>query len=417
MKIERNLYLRKLADCRHNGMIKVITGMRRCGKSYLLFRLFREYLLQEGIDKQHIIQIAFDIRRNTPLRNPDKLCAHVESQIKDSGMYYILLDEVQMLEDFESVLNEFLHYDNVDVYVTGSNSKFLSSDIITEFRGRGYEIHIQPLSFAEYLPAHGGAPFKAWEDYLRYGGLPFLLSLRTDEQKSNYLKSLFEEVYKKDILERNKVRYPSELESVIDILSSAVGSLTNPYNLSKSFLSLVKKKIAPATIARYCKYLEEAFLVSKAKRYDIKGKCYISTPFKYYFEDIGLRNAHLNFRQNEENHLMENIIYNELRLRGYNVDVGVIGLRNRDTTGKQQRTELEVDFVANQGSRRYYLQSAFRIYDDAKREQENRPLRQIADSFKKIIVTGEYGKPWHNNDGFLMVNIHDFLLNPRSMEL
>lgn len=391
--------------------------MRRCGKSYLLFRLFREYLLKEGIDEQHIIQVALDIRRNAPLRNPDQLCTHVESQIKDSGMYYILLDEVQMLEDFESVLNEFLHYDNMDVYVTGSNSKFLSSDIITEFRGRGYEIHIQPLSFAEYLPAHGGEPLKAWGDYLRYGGLPFLLSLKTDEQKSNYLKSLFEEVYKKDILERNKLRNPSELENVIDILSSAVGSLTNPYNLSNSFLSLVKKKIAPATIARYCKHLEEAFLVSKAKRYDIKGKRYISTPFKYYFEDTGLRNAHLNFRQNEENHLMENIIYNELRLRGYNVDVGIIGLRDRNTNGKQQRTELEVDFVANQGSRRYYLQSAFRIYDDEKREQENRPLRQIDDSFKKIIVTGEHTKPWHNNDGFLIVNILDFLLNPNSLEL
>lgn len=417
MNILRDLHLQKLIDSRHNKLIKVITGMRRCGKSYLLFKLFREYLLSDNIDAQHIIQVAFDIRRNKHLRNPDKLCEHVESQLKDNKMHYVLLDEIQMLDDFEAVLNEFLQYDNIDVYVTGSNAKFLSSDIITEFRGRGYEIHIQPLSFAEYLPAYNGNIFAAWDDYLRYGGLPFLFSLKTEEQKANYLKSLFEEVYQKDILERNKIRNPAELEAIVDILASALGSLSNPYKLSNSFLSLAKKKISPATVARYCKYLEDAFLLSKGKRYDLKGKRYISTPYKYYFEDLGLRNAHLNFRQHEENHLMENVIYNELRLRGYNVDVGVIGLRERNVHGQQQRIELEVDFVANQGNRRYYIQSAYRLHNDKKREQEQRPLRQIDDSFKKIIVTAEFGKAWYNDEGILIINIHDFLLNDKSLEL
>lgn len=416
MIISRDLHLQRLIDSRHNGLIKVITGMRRCGKSFLLFRLFREYLLSHGIGEAHIIQVAFDIRRNRHLRNPDKLCEHIESLLKDNQMYYLLLDEIQMLEDFESVLNEFLQYDNVDVYVTGSNSKFLSSDIITEFRGRGYEIHIQPLSFAEYLPAHAGTVLEAWDDYIDFGGLPFLLSLKTDEQKSNYLKSLFKEVYKKDILERNKIRNPLEFENIINILASAVGSLNNPYKISNTFLSQLKKKISPATVSRYCDYLEDAFLISKVKRYDIKGRRYISTPFKYYFEDIGLRNAHLNFRQQEVNHLMENIIYNELRLRGFNVDVGIIGLREYNVRKQQQRIELEVDFVANLGSRRYYIQSAYRLHSNEKQEQEQRSLRQIDDSFKKIIVTGETGKAWYNNDGFLIINIHDFLLDYKSLE-
>lgn len=417
MNISRDMLLQKLIDSRHNGLVKVITGMRRCGKSFLMNILFKDYLLKNNVDNAHIIQISFDMRKNHPLCNPDNLCEYVESRLTDKEMHYILLDEIQMVEDFESVLNEFLHYDNMDVYVTGSNSKFLSSDIITEFRGRGFEIHIQPLSFAEYLPAHGGDRTAAWTDYLLYGGLPFLFSLKTNEQKAIYLKSLFTEVYMKDILERNKIRHPEEMSEIISILSSSVGSLTNPRKLSNTFLSRSQQKISPATIAKYCNYLQNAFLISKAERYDIKGKRYINSLSKFYFEDIGLRNAHLNFRQHEPNHLMENIIYNELRRRGYNVDVGVMDIREYDADGHQHRSNLEVDFVANLGSKRFYVQSAFHLPDASKMEQESRPLCKIDDSFKKIIVTGDLIPFWRNDHGFLIMNILDFLLSPNSLEL
>jgi len=417
MIIARELHLRKLVNARHNGLVKVVTGMRRSGKSFLLNELFKDYLLSNGVDESHVIQIALDMRRNKPLRNPDALCEYVESKVKGKGMHYVLLDEIQMVDDFQGVLNEFLHCPGMDVYVTGSNSRFLSSDILTEFRGRGYEIHIFPLSFAEFFQAKGGERQAAWEEFLLYGGLPLLLNLKGDEQKSEYLKSPFNEVYGKDITERNRIRFPTELEQIVSILASAVGSLTNPVNLSNAFRSLSKRKIGQTTIAKYCKYLENAFLVSKAKRYDIKGKRYISTPYKYYFEDIGIRNAHLNFRQQETSHLMENVIYNELRLRGYNVDVGIIEARERGADKRQTRVTHEIDFVANQGGKRYYVQSAFSMPDEAKFEQENRPLRRTGDSFKKIIVTADGTKVWRNNDGHTIMNIQDFLLNSNSLDL
>lgn len=417
MIIARDFHLDKLIKARHNGLVKVVTGMRRCGKSFLLNELFRNYLLSNGVKPDHIIQIALDMRRNKPLRDPDTLCDYVESRVNDKKMHYVLLDEIQMVDDFEGVLNEFLHFPDMDVYVTGSNSHFLSSDIITEFRGRGHEIRIRPLSFAEFFQARGGERQNAWNEYLLYGGLPFLLKLDGDEQKSEYLKTLFDEVYVKDIKERNRIRFPHELEQIVSILASSVGSLTNPMNLANAFRSLSKRKIGHTTIAKYCRHLENAFLVSKAKRYDIKGKRYISTPYKYYFEDIGLRNAHLNFRQHEENHLMENVIFNELKLRGYNVDVGIVETRQRKEDGRQFRIANEIDFVANLGNKRYYVQSAFSMPDAEKREQENRPLRNTGDSFKKIIVTGDGTKIWRNNDGHTIMNIQDFLLNPNSLDL
>ena len=417
MKINRDYHLRKLIAAKHNGLIKVVTGMRRCGKSYLLNELFRDNLLANGVKGKQIIQIALDMRRNKALRNPDALCDYVESQTKGDEMHYVLLDEIQMVDDFEGVLNEFLHFSNMDVYVTGSNSRFLSTDIITEFRGRGHEIHIQPLSFAEFFQAKGGERQSAWDEYLLYGGMPFLFHLENDEQKSAYLKSLFAEVYKKDITDRNRVRYPEELEQIVSVLASSVGSLTNPLNLVNAFCSMSKRRISQTTVAKYCKYLENAFLVSKVKRYDVKGKRHISTPYKYYFEDIGLRNAHLNFRQHEVSHLMENAIYNELRLRGYNVDVGIIEARARRENGRQVRVTYEIDFVANLGSKRYYIQSAFSMPDEVKREQENRPLRHTGDSFKKIIVTGDGTRIWRNNDGHTIMNIQDFLLNPDSLDM
>lgn len=417
MKISRNYHLGKLIAARHNGLIKVVTGMRRCGKSYLLNELFRDYLLANGVDGKQIIQVALDMRRNKALRNPDTLCDYVESQARGEEMHYVLLDEIQMVDDFEGVLNEFLHFPNMDVYVTGSNSRFLSTDIITEFRGRGHEIHIQPLSFAEFFQAKGGERQTAWNEYLLYGGMPFLFHLENDEQKSAYLKSLFAEVYKKDITDRNRIRYPDDMEKIVSVLASSVGSLTNPLNLSNAFRSMSKRKISQATIARYCKYLEDAFLVSKARRYDVKGKRYISSPYKYYFEDIGIRNAHLNFRQHELSHLMENAIYNELRLRGFNVDVGIIEGRARGDSGRQERVTYEIDFVANLGSKRYYVQSAFSMPDETKREQENRPLRQTGDSFRKIIVTADGTGIWRNNDGHAIMNVQDFLLNPNSLDV
>ncbi len=416
MEIKRDLYLNKIIARKHNKLIKVITGIRRCGKSYLLFNLFAKHLLESGVAEDHIIKVAFDMRSKSELRNPDKLCEYVASKMTDSGMYYILLDEVQMLDEFESVLNEFLHYDNADVYVTGSNSKFLSSDIMTEFRGRGDEIHIYPLSFAEFCSVYDGSVQRAWQDYFTYGGLPLVASMSTDEQKSDYLIRLFKEVYMKDITERNKIRHASELSELVDILASATGSLTNPAKLSKTFKSVKNVNVTPPTLTRYIDYLQQAFMIDRAMRYDIKGKKYIGTPCKYYFEDVGLRNARLNFRQIEENHIMENIIYNELRMRGFNVDVGVVEVRGRsgnDFTRKQ----LEVDFVANLGNRRYYIQSAFAMPNDEKEEQEMRSLRNIDDSFKKIVVVKEDIKLRRDEKGVVTMGIFEFLLKENSLDL
>ncbi len=416
MEIKRDLYLNKIINRKHNGLIKVITGIRRCGKSYLLFNLYNRHLIESGVPEDHIIKIAFDMRKNAELRDPDKLCAYVESKMTDSGMHYILLDEVQMLDEFESVLNEFLHYDNADVYVTGSNSKFLSSDIMTEFRGRGDEIHVYPLSFSEFYSAYDGPVHKAWQEYFTYGGLPLVASMKTDEQKSDYLIRLFNEVYMKDISDRNTLRHPSELSELVDILASATGSLTNPTKLSNTFKSVKNVKITSLTLSKYIEYLEQAFLISKAIRYDIKGKKYINTPSKYYFEDIGLRNARLNFRQIEENHIMENIIYNELRMRGFNVDVGVVEIRGR-ADSKFTRKQFEVDFVANLGNKRYYLQSAFAMSSEEKIEQETQSLKRIDDSFKKIIVVKEDIKVRRDDNGFVTMGIFDFLLNENSLEM
>ncbi len=416
MEIKRDLYLNKIIARKHNKLIKVITGIRRSGKSYLLFNLFAKHLLESGVPEDHIIKVAFDMRSKSELRNPDKLCEYVASKMTDSGMYYILLDEVQMLDEFESVLNEFLHYDNADVYVTGSNSKFLSSDIMTEFRGRGDEIHIYPLSFAEFCSAYDGSVQRAWQDYFTYGGLPLVASMSTDEQKSDYLIRLFKEVYMKDITERNKIRHASELSELVDILASATGSLTNPAKLSKTFKSVKNVSVTPPTLTRYIDYLQQAFMIDRAMRYDIKGKKYIGTPCKYYFEDVGLRNARLNFRQIEENHIMENIIYNELRMRGFNVDVGVVEVRGR-SGNEFTRKQLEVDFVANLGNRRYYIQSAFAMPNDEKAEQEMRSLRNIDDSFKKIVVVKEDIKLRRDEKGVVTMGIFEFLLKENSLDL
>ena len=417
MEIKRDIYLDKLIARKHNGLIKVITGIRRCGKSYLLFRLFRRHLVESGVAENHIIEVAFDMRKNASLRDPDVLCAYVEEKMSGEGMYYILLDEVQMLSEFESVLNEFARYENADVYVTGSNSKFLSSDIMTEFRGRGDEIHVYPLSFAEYCSAFPGSVDEAWQEYYTYGGLPLTVSMTTDEQKAEYLTRLFNEVYLRDIVERNGIRHPEELGELINILASSIGSLTNPKKLSNTFKSVKGIKITENTLARYATYLEQAFMIKRAQRYDIKGKRYIDTPSKFYFEDVGLRNARLNFRQIELTHIMENIIYNELRMRGYNVDVGVVEIREKQADGGYAKKQTEVDFVANLGSKRIYIQSAFAMSDGEKTAQEKQPLDKISDSFKKIIVVGENIKLRHDEDGIVIMGIRDFLLKRDSLEL
>ena len=415
MEIQRDIYVERLKRRMGNQQIKVITGVRRCGKSYLLFKLFKRFLMEQGVPQDHIIEIEFDRHRNAHLRNPDAACAYIDSRLCDVGKRYLLLDEVQLLQDFESVLNDYLHVDNLDIYVTGSNSKFLSSDIITEFAGRGDEVHVLPLSYREYLQG-ASASRNPWGDYLTFGGLPQVLSRQSDTDKSDYLKRLFQNVYIKDVIRRNKIKHhPDEIEELLEILASSVGSLTNPLNLENAFRSMKKTAISRVTLGKYCRFLEEAFLIHKARRYDIKGKRYINTPLKYYFEDVGLRNALLNFRQHEENHLMENIIYNELRFRGYNVDVGVVEIR--DSASNLDRKALEIDFVANSGNKRYYIQSAFAMPDDAKREQENRPLRHTGDSFRKIIVTGDSTRIWRNNDGHTIMNIQDFLLNPDSLDI
>lgn len=393
MEIKRDYYLNKLIAKKHNGLIKVITGIRRCGKSYLLFTLFRNHLTESGIADDHIIEIPFDSFENKKYRDPEILYPYVKEQIADDGMYYILLDEVQLLGEFESVLNGFMRMKNVDVYVTGSNARFLSKDIITEFRGRGDELHIQPLSFAEFMSVYDGNKYDGWNEYVLYGGLPPVVLLRTAEQKIELLKSLFQETYINDIISRHSVKHRDEFEELINILASAIGSLTNPKKLTDTFKSKKNKVISSNTIKSYLDYLCDAYVVSRATRYDIKGKKYIDTPQKYYFSDVGIRNACINFRQLEENHTMENVIYNELIARNFNVDVGIITATGRDNDGKSVRKQLEVDFVCNKGSKRYYIQSAFSIPDREKMEQESNSLLRIDDSFKKIIVVKDLPAP------------------------
>lgn len=417
MEIKRDRYLNLLISKKHNGLIKVITGMRRCGKSYLLFNLFKDYLLSEGIEKNHIIEIAFDAYENKQFRDPDVLYPYLKEQIKDDGMYYVLLDEVQLLGEFEAILNSLTRMKNVDVYVTGSNARFLSKDVITEFRGRGDEVHMYPLSFAEFMSVYPGTKQDGWNEYVLYGGLPLVLSFATPDQKIAFLKSLFEETYISDIVGRHNIRNKAELEELLNILSSAIGSLTNPEKLSATFRSVKNKKISSATIRKYIDYLCDSFLIDSAVRYDVKGKKYIDTPVKYYFTDMGLRNARLNFRQLEETHSMENIIFNELKIRGFNVDVGVIIQYDTNEKGNSIRKQLEIDFVCNKGSKRYYIQSAYAIPDQAKMEQEQRSLMLTGDFFKRIIITKDTPAPHYNENGVLIMSVYDFLLDENSLDI
>ena len=417
MDIKRDKYLNDLINRMHNGMIKVVTGIRRCGKSYLLFNIFKNYLLEQGVPASHIIMIELDQRKNKKYRDPDVILDYIESLIEEDGQYYIMLDEVQMLQEFEEVLNSLLHIRNADVYVTGSNSKFLSKDVITEFRGRGDEIHIYPLTFKEFMEAYDGDMYHGWAEYVVYGGLPLTVTMKTEEQKISYLTNLFKETYLRDIIERYHIEKIQELEDLINILASSIGSLTNPPKLEATFKSVIQSTISLNTIRQYIEYLEAAFIINKANRYNVKGRKYIGTPLKYYFEDVGLRNARLGFRQVEETHLMENVIYNELRSRGYSVDVGMVEKRGVNKDGKEYRSQLEIDFVANLGSKRYYIQSAFSMPTEEKRIQEKASLVNINDSFKKIIIVKDIVNVTRDEAGITTISIYDFLLKENSLEL
>lgn len=417
MEIKRKKYLNDLVNRMHNGMIKIVTGIRRSGKSYLLFHIFKNYLLEREISESHIITIELDQRKNRKYRDPDAILDHIESLITDQEQYYIMLDEVQMLAEFEEVLNTLLHIPNADIYVTGSNSKFLSKDVITEFRGRGDEIHIYPLTFKEFMQVYDGDIYHGWAEYVVYGGLPLTVTMKTEEQKIQYLTKLFEETYLRDIIDRHHIDKTQELEDLTNILASAIGSLTNAPKIEATFKSVIKSNISLNTIRQYMDYLEDAFIISKANRYNVKGRKYIGTPLKYYFEDIGLRNARLGFRQIEETHLMENIVYNELRSRGYTVDVGVVEKRGFNTEGKTERKQLEIDFIANLGSRRYYIQSAFSMPTEEKKKQEKASLVSVKDSFKKIIIVKDVVNVTRDEDGITIMSIYDFLLKENSLEL
>lgn len=414
--IKRDIYLNRLMERRENGLIKVITGIRRCGKSFLLFRLYYQYLLDSGVEASRIIRISLDDDDYEELRDSRKLSGYIKSLITEDGTWFVFLDEVQMCRGFEAVLNGLNRREHVDIYVTGSNSKFLSSDVLTEFRGRGDEVRVYPLSFSEYVSAYPGDKQDAWIDYYNYGGLPLILSRKTDELKSRYLIDLCRELYLKDIEERHRLRGDHVMDTLVNILASAVGSLTNPTRLANTFSSH-GIHVSDKTIGAYIEYLQDAFFINKAERYDIKGKKYIASPFKYYFTDVGLRNARLNFRQQEENYIMENIIYNELLVRGFNVDVGVVERSESDERGKLIRKKLEVDFVCNRGSQRYYIQSALSIPDNSKLQQEQKSLLHIGDSFKKIIVVRDRIKVWRNEEGIVVMGIMDFLLKENSLEL
>lgn len=409
MIIVRNKYIRQLIENRHNGLVKVITGIRRCGKSFLLFNLFKQQLQKEGVDNDHIIEMAFDDFGNRKYRNPDKFYQYIKSLIKDENMYYILLDEVQMMDEFEDVLNGLLHIPNADVYVTGSNAKFLSKDIITEFRGRGYQIHISPLSFSEFMSVYQGSKEEGWIEYLQYGGLPPVVLQPTAEGKIKLLKDLWKETYLIDILNRNRIKNNAELEELLCMLASGIGGLVNPQKLSNIFKTNKNITIAPATLKNYIDYCSDAFLIEEANRYDVKGRKYIGTPMKFYFSDLGLRNALLNFRQIEKTHLMENAIYCELRRQGFNVDVGVVVFNGKDENCVSFRKQLEVDFVCNKGSRRYYIQSALSLPTPEKMDQETNSLRRIDDGFEKIVIVGEHLVSNHDNNGILFMSIYEFM--------
>ena len=409
MIIVRNKYIRQLIENRHNGLVKVITGIRRCGKSFLLFNLFKQQLQKEGVDNDHIIEMAFDDFGNRKYRNPDKFYQYIKSLIKDENMYYILLDEVQMMDEFEDVLNGLLHIPNADVYVTGSNAKFLSKDIITEFRGRGYQIHISPLSFSEFMSVYQGSKEEGWIEYLQYGGLPPVVLQPTAEGKIKLLKDLWKETYLIDILNRNRIKNNAELEELLCMLASGIGGLVNPQKLSNTFKTNKNITIAPATLKTYIDYCSDAFLIEEANRYDVKGRKYIGTPMKFYFSDLGLRNALINFRQIEKTHLMENAIYCELRRQGFNVDVGVVVFNGKDENCVSFRKQLEVDFVCNKGSRRYYIQSALSLPTPEKMDQETNSLRRIDDGFEKIVIVGEHLVSNHDNNGILFMSIYEFM--------
>ena len=416
MEIKRDLYLEQLKIRKNNGMIKIITGIRRCGKSFLLFVLYKKYLLENGVDKDHIIEIALDGIEYEELRDPKKCFQYIKNEIKDEQMYYLLLDEVQFMPRFEEVLNSLLRIHNIDMYVTGSNSKFLSSDIVTEFRGRGDEIRIYPLSFAEFYAAFGGDYDDAWNEYMIYGGLPQVAQFSVERQKAEYLKNIFTNVYIKDVVERNKIHNVDEINTLVDILASAIGAPTNPTKISNTFKSDRGIIYNNKTISNHIDYLVETFLISKANRYDIKGRKYVGANLKYYFSDVGLRNARLNFRQQEPTHIMENIVYNELLVREYNVDVGIVDVMAKNVDGKRVRKQLEVDFVVNQGSQRYYIQVAYDMASEEKQTQELNSLRNIPDSFKKIIIINGTKKPWRNDEGFVIMGMKYFLLNADSLE-
>lgn len=415
MVIERNKYLQELVSCRHNGLVKIITGMRRCGKSFLLFRLFRRFLEDNGVANDHIVEMAFDDYAFKEFRNPDKFYAYVKGRIIDDQPYYILLDEVQMLDEFEDVLNGLLHIPNADVYVTGSNAKFLSKDIITEFRGRGYQIHVSPLSFAEFMSVYEGDREDGWNEYLLYGGLPPVVLLKTEEEKVKLLDSLLAETYIIDVVNRNKIKNDSELNDLFKILASGIGGLTNPQRLSNTFQSVKNVSISPATIKKYIECLSDAFLLESCNRYDVKGRKYIGTPLKYYFSDLGIRNALLGFRQQEKTHLMENAVYNELCARGYSVDVGNVEVNTVDEKGTKVRRMLEVDFVCNRGYKRCYIQSSLSLPDREKMQQESASLLRINDSFMKYVITGDRIKKYQNDDGIVIMNVLDFLLDEQSV--
>ena len=416
MFIKRDKYLDKLKLRMRNGLIKVITGIRRSGKSFLLFHIFKEFLLNEGVDQSHIITLELDLYENRKYTEPSEFLLYIRSRIIDDRMYYILIDEVQMLSEFEAVLNSLLHISNADVYVTGSNSKFLSRDVITEFRGRGDEVHIYPLSFSEFMQIYPGSKYEGWADYIVYGGLPLTATMSEQAQKSDYLLRLFEETYIKDIISRYRVDRIQELGDLVNVLASSVGSLTNPTRIEATFKTSLHSDISLNTIRQYIEYLKDAFIVNEAFRYDVKGRKYIGTPLKYYFEDVGLRNARLGFRQIEESHLMENVIYNELRARDFQVDVGIVETRSASESGKRQRKQLEIDFIANQGSRRYYIQSALSLPDEEKVRQEKASLINIPDSFKKIIVVKDIINVRRDEDGITTMSIYDFLLDENSLE-
>ena len=415
-EIKRDVYLNKIIDKRENGLIKIITGIRRCGKSFLLFVLFKKYLLESGIDADHIIEIALDGIESEELRDPKICYQYIKERIRDEGKYYLLLDEVQFMPRFEEVLNSMLRIKNIDVYVTGSNSKFLSSDVITEFRGRGDEIRIYPLSFAEFFSAYDGDYDDAWNEYLIYGGLPQVTQFSLERQKAEYLKNIFANVYIKDVVERNKLQNVDEIDTLVDVLASTIGAPTNPTKISNTFKSEKGITYSNKTISNHIDYLAQSFLISKASRYDIKGRKYVGANLKYYFTDIGLRNARLNFRQQEITHIMENIVYNELLTRGYNIDIGIVEIFGKDGEGKTTRKQLEVDFVANQGSQRYYIQVAYDMSSEEKQAQEFNSLRNIPDSFKKIVIVNGTKKPWRNDEGFVIMGMKYFLLNADSLE-